>query len=32
LTQKEAAHRLGMRNLYSYQRLERRFNPSDAVL
>ena len=28
LTQKEAARRLGMRSLYSYQRLERRSNPS----
>jgi len=28
MTQKEAARRLGMRNLYSYQRLERRSNPS----
>jgi predicted RNase H-like HicB family nuclease/DNA-binding XRE family transcriptional regulator len=28
LTQKEAARRLGMRSLFSYQRLERRSNPS----
>ena len=28
MTQREAAERLGMRNLYSYQRLERRSNPS----
>ncbi len=32
LTQKEAARRLGMRNLYSYQRLERRANPSLATI
>jgi antitoxin HicB len=32
LTQKEAAKRLGMRNLYSYQRLERRSNPSLATI
>ena len=28
LTQKEAARRLGLRSIYSYQRLERRANPS----
>ena len=28
LTQKEAAERLGMKRLYSYQRLERRCNPT----
>ncbi len=28
LTQREAARRLGMRSIYSYQRLERRANPS----
>ena len=32
LTQKEAASRLGMKNLFSYQRLERRANPSLATL
>ena len=32
LTQQEAAGRLGMRSLYSYQRLERRSNPSLATL
>jgi len=32
LTQKEAARRLGMRSLYSYQRLERRSNPSLATM
>jgi antitoxin HicB len=32
MTQKEAAKRLGMRNLYSYQRLERRSNPSLATI
>ncbi len=32
LTQKEAAKRLGMRSLYSYQRLERRSNPSLATM
>jgi antitoxin HicB len=32
LTQKEAAERLGMRNLYSYQRLERRSNPSLSTI
>jgi DNA-binding XRE family transcriptional regulator len=32
LTQKEVARRLGMRNLYSYQRLERRSNPSLATI
>ena len=32
MTQKEAACQLGMRNLYSYQRLERRSNPSLATL
>ena len=32
LTQKEAAKRLGMRSLYSYQRLERRSNPSLATI
>jgi DNA-binding phage protein len=28
LTQKEAARKLGLRNIYSYQRLERKGNPS----
>lgn len=28
LTQREVAERLGMKNLYSYQRLERKSNPS----
>jgi DNA-binding XRE family transcriptional regulator len=32
MTQKEVAERLGMRNLYSYQRLERRSNPSLATI
>jgi len=32
LTQKEAARRLGMRSIYSYQRLERRANPSLATI
>ena len=32
MTQKEAAERLGMRNLYCYQRLERRSNPSLATI
>jgi len=32
LTQKQVADRLGMRNLYSYQRLERRSNPSLETL
>ena len=32
LTQKQAAHRLGMRSLYSYQRLERRANPSLSTI
>lgn len=32
LTQKEAARRLGMRSIYSYQRLERRSNPSLATM
>jgi transcriptional regulator with XRE-family HTH domain len=32
MTQKEAAQRLGMRSLYSYQRLERRANPSLATI
>lgn len=32
MTQKEAAQRLGMRSLYSYQRLERRSNPSLATI
>jgi transcriptional regulator with XRE-family HTH domain len=32
LTQKEAARRLGMRSLFSYQRLERRSNPSLATM
>ena len=32
MTQKEAAERLVMRNLYSYQRLERRSNPSLATI
>jgi predicted RNase H-like HicB family nuclease/DNA-binding XRE family transcriptional regulator len=32
MTQKEAAERLGMRNLYSYQRLERRSNPSLSTI
>lgn len=31
-TQKEVAEKLGMRNLYSYQRLERRSNPSLSTL
>lgn len=32
LTQQQAATRLGMRNLYSYQRLEKRANPSLSLL
>ncbi len=32
LTQKEAARQLRMRNVYSYQRLERRSNPSLSTL
>ena len=32
LTQAQAARRLGMRSLYSYQRLERRSNPSLATI
>jgi hypothetical protein len=32
LTQKEAAARLGMKNLYSYQRLEKKPNPTLAVM
>jgi antitoxin HicB len=32
LTQKEAAIRLGLRSIYSYQRLERRANPSLATI
>ena len=32
LTQREAARRLGMRSIYSYQRLERRANPSLATI
>jgi antitoxin HicB len=32
LTQKEAARRLGLRSVYSYQRLERRANPSLATI
>ena len=32
MTQREAAERLGMRNLYSYQRLERRSNPSLSTI
>jgi predicted RNase H-like HicB family nuclease len=32
LTQKEAARRLGVRNVYSYQRLERRANPSLSTI
>lgn len=32
LTQKQAAGRLGMKNLYSYQRLERRSNPTLLLL
>ena len=31
-TQKEVADRLGMKNLYSYQRLERRSNPNLVTL
>jgi antitoxin HicB len=31
-TQSQVAHRLGMKNLYSYQRLERRSNPSLQTL
>ena len=32
LTQKEAARRLGLRSIYSYQRLERQANPSLATI
>jgi transcriptional regulator with XRE-family HTH domain len=32
LTQKQAAELLGMKNLYSYQRLERRSNPTLSIL
>jgi len=32
LTQKQAAERLGMKNLYSYQRLEQRSNPTLSML
>jgi len=32
LTQKQVAERLGMKNLYSYQRLERRSNPTLSLL
>jgi predicted RNase H-like HicB family nuclease/DNA-binding XRE family transcriptional regulator len=32
LTQREAARRLGLRSIYSYQRLERRANPSLATI
>ena len=32
LTQKQVADKLGMRNLYSYQRLERKSNPSLETL
>jgi len=32
LTQKEAAKRLGMKSVFSYQRLEKRSNPSLATL
>jgi DNA-binding XRE family transcriptional regulator len=32
LTQKEAAQRLGLRSIFSYQRLERRGNPSLATI
>lgn len=32
LTQREVAERLGMKNLYSYQRLERKSNPSLETL
>ena len=32
LTQREVAERLGMKSLYSYQRLERKSNPSLATL
>lgn len=28
MIQKEAAHRLGLKSLYSYQKLVRHFNPS----
>lgn len=31
-TQQEVANRLGMKNIYSYQRLERRANPSLATI
>jgi predicted RNase H-like HicB family nuclease/DNA-binding XRE family transcriptional regulator len=32
LTQKEVARLLGMKNIYSYQRLERKSNPSLAII
>jgi len=32
ITQKQAAEKLGMRNLYSYQRLERKCNPSISTI
>jgi predicted RNase H-like HicB family nuclease/DNA-binding XRE family transcriptional regulator len=32
LTQREVASRLGMKNIYSYQRLERRSNPTLTLL
>jgi DNA-binding phage protein len=32
LTQKEAARRLGLRSIYSYQRLERHANPSLSTI
>jgi antitoxin HicB len=32
MTQKEAARRLGLRSIFSYQRLERRANPSLATI
>lgn len=32
MTQKEAAHHLGMKNIFSYQRLERRCNPTLDVM
>ncbi len=32
MTQRQAASRIGMRSLYSYQRLERRSNPSLAMM
>lgn len=31
-TQKEVAEKLGMKNIFSYQRLERRSNPSLSTL